>query len=43
MVFFSQGHLSSYGGLIPPIHSSGGKTRLGEITKRGSKWLRWIL
>ena len=41
--FFSEGHLSSYGGLIPSIHSSGGKTRLGRITKQGSKWLRWIL
>ena len=41
--FFSSGHLSSYGGLIPSVHSSGGKTRLGRITKRGSKWLRWIL
>ncbi len=35
--------LCSYAGLIPSVHSSGGKTRYGSITKQGSKWLRWIL
>jgi len=28
---------------VPSVHASGGKTRLGRITKQGSKWLRWIL
>ncbi len=36
-------HLCSYAGLVPSVHASGGKTRLGRITKQGSKWLRWIL
>jgi len=25
------------------VHSSGGRTRYGSITKQGSRWLRWIL
>jgi transposase len=25
------------------MHASGGKVRMGSITKQGSKWLRWIL
>lgn len=36
-------HLCSYAGLVPSVHASGGKTRLGHLTKQGSKWLRWIL
>jgi transposase len=36
-------HLCSYAGLVPSVHASGGKTRLGALTKQGSKWLRWIL
>ena len=36
-------HLCSYAGLVPSVHASGGKTRLGRLTKHGSKWLRWIL
>ncbi len=35
--------LCSYAGLVPSVHASGGKTRLGRLTKQGSKWLRWIL
>ena len=35
--------LVSYAGLAPGVHSSGGKTRHGRITKQGSRWLRWIL
>ena len=35
--------LCSYAGLVPSVYSSGGKTRHGNITKLGSKWLRWIL
>lgn len=41
--FPSAKKLCSYAGLVPRIHSSGGKTRYGSITKQGSKWLRWIL
>jgi transposase len=36
-------HLCSYAGLVPSVHASGGHTRLGRLTKQGSKWLRWIL
>lgn len=35
--------LCSYAGLVPSVHSSGGTTHYGSITKQGSKWLRWIL
>jgi len=41
--FSSAKKLCSYAGLVPRVHSSGGKTRYGSITKQGSKWLRWIL
>ena len=36
-------HLCSYAGLTPSIHSSGGVTHYGSMTKSGSKYLRWIL
>jgi transposase len=36
-------HLCSYAGLVPSTHSSGGITYPGSITKRGSKYLRWIM
>lgn len=36
-------HLCSYAGLVLSVHASGGKTRLGRLTKQGSSWLRWIL
>ena len=41
--FPSPEHLVSYAGLNPSVHSSGGVTRYGRITKQGSSWLRWIL
>jgi len=41
--FSSARKLCSYAGLVPSVHSSGGRTRYGSITKQGSKWLRWIL
>ncbi len=41
--FPSARKLCSYAGLVPSVHSSGGKTRYGSITKQGSRWLRWIL
>ena len=41
---FADSHrLCSYAGLVPSTHSSGGRTRHGRITKRGSRYLRWIL
>ena len=36
-------HLVSYAGLNPSVHSSGGITRYGRISKQGSSWLRWIM
>lgn len=41
--FPDSSHLASYAGLVPSVHSSGGKTRYGHITKEGSAWLRWAL
>jgi len=41
---FSDGdHLAAYAGLVPIVRASGGRTRLGPITKQGSPWLRWLL
>jgi transposase len=36
-------HLVSYAGLAPSVHSSGGRTYNGRITKQGSPLLRWIV
>jgi transposase len=36
-------HLCSYAGLVPSVHASADKTRMGRLTKQGSSWLRWIL
>lgn len=33
----------SYLGLVPSEASSGGKRRLGSITRQGNKFLRWVL
>jgi transposase len=41
--FPDSAHLCSYAGLVPSVHASGGKTRVGQLTKQGSRWLRWIL
>jgi transposase len=35
--------LAAWDGLVPRQHSSGGKTRLGPITKRGDTYLRGLL
>jgi transposase len=35
--------VASYLGLIPREHSSGGKQRLGAITKQGNRFLRQLL
>jgi transposase len=36
-------HLAAYAGLVPIVRASGGRARLGPITKQGSPWLRWLL
>ena len=41
--FERAGQLCSYAGLVPSVHSSGGRTRYGRITKEGSRWIRWAL
>jgi transposase len=41
--FLDSYHLCSYAGLVPSTYSSGGITYHGSITKRGSKYLRWIM
>jgi len=35
--------LCSYSGLVPSTYQSGGMVRHGNITKEGSRWLRWIM
>ncbi|UPJ49318.1 IS110 family transposase [Bradyrhizobium sp. 200] len=30
-------------GLVPKQHSTGGKERLGRISKQGNRYLRWLL
>ena len=41
--FKSGRHLSAWLGLVPRQHSSGGKSRLGRISKRGDGFLRRLL
>lgn len=41
--FATSKQVSSYVGLIPREHSSGGKQRLGHISKQGSPMLRYLL
>jgi transposase len=41
--FADANHLVSFAGLAPRVRSSGGKTRLGHITKQGPSALRWVL
>ena len=41
--FATAKQVSSYVGLIPREHSSGGKQRLGHISKQGSPFLRFLL
>ena len=41
--FPSAKRLCSYSGLVPSTHQSGSVSYYGHITKRGFKWLRWIL
>ena len=39
--FRNKHKLSAYAGLIPSVHSSGGKTFMGDIINSGNKYLRW--
>ena len=41
--FVSPRKLVSWAGLCPSVRQSGGKCRMGGITKRGNKWVRWAL
>lgn len=41
--FKSAAKLSSYAGLVPSTHSSGGKTYHGKMILEGNRWLRWAL
>jgi len=41
--FLNSGKLVSYLGLNPSEHSSGGRQRLGAISKQGNTMLRWLL
>jgi error-prone DNA polymerase len=41
--FRSARHFAAWLGLVPRQHSSGGKTRLGKITKAGNKQIRTLL
>jgi transposase len=41
---FSSGRgLAAWIGLVPRQHSTGGKQRLGRISKQGNRHLRWLL
>jgi transposase len=41
--FRSGRNLAAWIGLVPKQHSTGGKNRLGRITKQGNRYLRWLL
>jgi transposase len=41
--FRSGRNLAAWTGLVPKQHSTGGKERLGSITKQGNRYLRWLL
>ena len=41
---FSSGrNLAAWIGLVPRQHSTGGRARLGGISKQGNRYLRWLL
>jgi transposase len=42
-LFRSGRHLAAWLGLVPRQHSTGGKTKLGRITKMGDRYLRKLL
>jgi transposase len=39
--FDTSGHFTSFAGLVPTVHASGGKTRLGHMRKPCNQYLRW--
>lgn len=39
--FGTSGQLTSYAGLVPTVHASGGKTRLGHMRKPSNQYLKW--
>jgi len=39
--FPTAAHLASYAGLVPRVHSSGGRTRLGQICGDVNQYLKW--
>ena len=41
--FRSGRNLAAWIGLVPKQHSTGGRERLGRITKQGNRYLRWLL
>ena len=41
--FRSGRNLAAWIGVVPKQHSTGGKERLGSITKQGNRYLRWLL
>jgi transposase len=41
--FTSGRSLAAWIGLVPRQHSTGGKERLGRISKQGNRHLRWLL
>ena len=41
--FSSGGQVASWCGLAPSVSQSAGSTKIGGITKRGSRWLRRVL
>ena len=41
--FRSGRNLAAWIGLVPRQHSTGGKDKLGGITKQGNRYLRWLL
>jgi transposase len=41
--FHSGRNLAAWIGLVPKQHSTGGKDKLGSITKQGNRYLRWLL
>jgi transposase len=39
--FPAAGHLASYSGVVPKVHSSGGKVRYGRLRKQSNRYLKW--
>jgi transposase len=39
--FDTAGRLASYAGVVPTVHASGGKTRLGHMRKPSNQYLKW--